>query len=87
MSRILHIDSDDVQGLSKALLEAISRNGISIGNPIREYDYPEDDEPDVDPYLGIMPRTYIRHSYGAGGCSRGHCGSDDDSYGHCGGGC
>ena len=61
MGRISHIDSDEVQGLATALMSAITKTNMSVGNPIKEYDYPEDDEPDLDPYLGILPNRHISH--------------------------
>ena len=53
MSKLLFIDSDDIEGLSEALKEALERRGVVFGH--REYDYPDEDEPDIDPYLGNMP--------------------------------
>jgi len=54
MGRMLYIDSDDINGLSEALQEALERRGINFG----EFGYPEteDEEEDIDPYLGVMPK-------------------------------
>ena len=58
MGNLLFIDSDDINGLSDALRNALERRGIVFGQGTTdEFDYPrdEDDEPDIDPYIGRMP--------------------------------
>ena len=72
MGNLLFIDSDDINGLSEALKNALERRGISFRrDTIGEFGYPtEDEEPDIDPFFG-----------GCGGWA------DEFSYGSCGGGC
>ena len=54
MGELLLIDSDDVDGLSEALREALKRKGANFGY----YDFDKDnDEDDIDPYLGTMPKA------------------------------
>lgn len=91
MSKLLFIDSDDINALSEALKGALERRGVIFkGDKYGEFDYPSDEEePDIDPYLGVMP------SYG--GCGgrgvSGSCGATDrwlfqesgGNYGGCGG--
>lgn len=61
MARMIQIDADDIDGLSAALTSALMRKGVvfNLNNPIRDYDYPEEEEeiPDVEPYFGIMPNA------------------------------
>ena len=100
MGKLLFIDSDDINGLSDALRNALERRGIVFGQGTTdEFDYPmdENDEPDIDPYIGIMPvrrvsppikddndRWLFQESGGSyGGCGGGSCGRP--SYGGCGG--
>lgn len=98
MSKLLFIDSDDIEGLSEALREALERRGVVFGRS--EYDYPdEDDEPDIDPYLGNMPPFRKKRRYAedhsnekflfqeTGGVIPGSCGGGcgyTPSYGGCG---
>lgn len=98
MGNLLFIDSDDINGLSDALKKALERRGIVFGQGTTdEFDYPmdEDDEPDIDPYIGRMPVRRVSPpikddndrwlfqesggSYGYGGCGGHVCSS-------CGGG-
>ena len=93
MSKLLFIDSDDINALSEALKDALERRGVIFkGDRYGEFDYPtsDDEEPDIDPYMGVMP------SYGGCGgsgnrsasCGYGGCGSHISScgvhYGSCG---
>jgi hypothetical protein len=92
MSKILFIDSDDIEGLSEALREALERRGVVFGHS--EYDYPDEDEPDIDPYLGNMPPFRKKRSHAedhsdekflfqeTGGVIPGSCGMR--TYGSCG---
>ena len=100
MGKLLFIDSDDINGLSDALRNALERRGIVFGQGTTdEFDYPmdEDDEPDIDPYIGRMPvrrvssptkydendRWLFQESGGSyGGCGGGSCGRP--SQGGCG---
>lgn len=95
MSKLLFIDSDDIVGLSEALRKALERRGVRfICNGRGEFDYPSDDEdePDIDPYLGVMPHRSQNHEHkqiygGCGGKTYGSCGQEvAPSYGGCGGG-
>jgi hypothetical protein len=98
MGNLLFIDSDDINGLSDALRNALERRGIVFGQGTTdEFGYPmdENDEPDIDPYIGIMPVRRVSPpikddndrwlfqesggSYGYGGCGGHVCSS-------CGGG-
>lgn len=98
MGNLLFIDSDDINGLSDALRNALERRGIKFRDYTGEFGYPTDDdeEPDIDPYLGVMPSVGrpIRHndddrwlfqesggSYGYGGCGSGGCGNRSASCG------
>jgi len=102
MGNILFIDSDDINGLSDALRNALERRGIKFRDYTGEFGYPTDDdeEPDIDPYLGVMPSVGrpIRHndddrwlfqesggSYGYGGCGSGGCGGSGNRGASCGG--
>lgn len=84
MGNLLFIDSDDINGLSDALRNALERRGIKFRDDTGEFGYPTDDdeEPDIDPYLGVMPKTphYTPSQYGG-------CGgwADEVGYGGCGG--
>ena len=100
MGKLLFIDSDDINGLSEALREALERRGVVFKKSgTGEFDYPttDDEEPDIDPYLGNMPNgsSSFLHPYGHGGCGSGGCGcrsgsacggsTYEPSYGGCGG--
>ena len=96
MGKLLFIDSDDINGLSEALINALSRRGINFGNDMTgEFDYPygDDEEPDFDPYLGITPKPTRKKTYDEddrwlfqeSGGSYGGCGGGG-YYGGCGGG-
>ena len=79
MGKLLFIDSDDINGLSEALKGALERRGVIFkGDRYGEFDYPtsDDEEPDIDPYLGVMP------SYG--GCGGGSHFDTRQSFGGCG---
>lgn len=87
MGKLLFIDSDDINGLSEALKGALERRGVIFkGDKYGEFDYPSDDEePDIDPYMGVMP------SYGGCGgsgnrsasCGSGGCGVGYNYYPRC----
>jgi hypothetical protein len=106
MGNLLFIDSDDINGLSEALKEALERRGVVFNSDqYGEFgysQYEDDDEPDIDPYLGVMPshsplkrhdendRWLFQESGGSyGGCGYGGCGhSVSNRRGGCGsGGC
>jgi hypothetical protein len=60
MGKLLFIDSDDIETLSEALQDALERRGVRFNsNGSGEFDYPstDDEEEDIDPYLGRMPFT------------------------------
>ena len=95
MGKLLFIDSDDINGLSEALRNALSRRGINFGNDTTgEFDYPhcDDEEPDFDPYLGITPKPTRKKNYDEddrwlfqeSGGSYGSCGGSGCGGGSCG---
>jgi hypothetical protein len=100
MGKLLFIDSDDVNGLSEALKGALERRGVIFkGDIYGEFGFPvsDEEEHDIDPYLGVMPhgghRDEYRPVYGSpilgscGGKTYGSCGQRvAPSYGDCGGG-
>lgn len=104
MGNLLFIDSDDIITLSDALRAALERRGV-IFNGGGTYGHPttDDEEPDIDPYLGVMPNRRHQTPSQYGGCggwadeaNYGGCGGSGNRcascgttshYGHCGGGC
>lgn len=56
MGKMLHIDTDDIQTLAVALEEALLRKSFESG---RTDDIIEE-EPDIDPFLGIFPPKHKR---------------------------
>jgi hypothetical protein len=83
MGNLLFIDSDDINGLSDALRNALERRGIKFRDNTGEFGYPtnDDEEPDIDPFFGVIPKTphYTPSQYGG-------CGgwTDEVGYGGCG---
>ena len=88
MSKLLFIDSDDINALSEALKGALERRGVIFkGDKYGEFGFPvsDEEEHDIDPYLGVMP-SYgdcgggshfdTRQSFGGCGVS-GSCGATD----------
>ena len=77
MGKLLFIDSDDINGLSMALQEALEKRGVRFTRSMDDDYY--DEEPDIDPYLGVMPRHSSYGHCGSGGCGSsigvGGCGS------------
>ena len=84
MGTLLFIDSDDIETLSEALKGALERRGINFG----AYGIGDDEEEDdIDPYLGILPHAPRKHNIGGltidnddepfpiGGCGVCHSGS------------
>ena len=66
MGKLLFIDSDDINGLSMALQEALEKRGVRFTRSMDDDYY--DEEPDIDPYLGVMPRHSSYGHCGSGGC-------------------
>lgn len=52
MGKILHIDADDIQSLAVALEGALLRKSFESG---KTGSFTDDEEPDIDPFLGIFP--------------------------------
>lgn len=102
MKKMLVIDSDDISGLSNALIKALARRGVQFRDGDFGYQDINDDEEDIDPFFGVMPNNSYTASCGhsldggcgyapvyRGGCGSGGCGiSFSSSRGGCGtGGC
>lgn len=88
MGNLLFIDSDDINGLSEALKNALERRGISFRRDTTgEFGYPTEDEeePDIEPYFGIMPRRSQPYKYDEN--DKWLFQESGGSYGSCGGGC
>jgi hypothetical protein len=82
MGNLLFIDSDDINGLSDALRNALERRGVRFRNGGFDFPTTDDEIPDIDPFYGDMPGSVhiSGGSCGGGGCGRAYV----ESYGGCG---
>ena len=65
MGKLLFIDSDDISGLSEALQNALEKRGVRFrADGSGEFDYPstDEEEPDIDPYIGAMPHAHRKNN-------------------------
>ena len=84
MGNLLFIDSDDINGLSDALRNALERRGVRFRNGGFDFPTTDDEIPDIDPFYGDMPNNV--HIGGCGSMGGFGCGRvQTESYGGCGG--
>lgn len=92
MGKLLFIDSDDINGLSEALKDALERRGVVFkNNGTVEFGKKATNDYDYDPWL-FQESGGVRYNSGScghtpsvssyGGCGGGGCGRP--SYGGCG---
>lgn len=82
MGKLLFIDSDDINGLSDALRNALERRGVRFRTGGFDFPTTDDEIPDIDPFYGNMPGNV--HISG-GSCGGGGCGGYVEHRSSCGG--
>jgi hypothetical protein len=63
MGNLLFIDSDDINGLSDALRNALERRGVRFRNGGFDFPTTDDEIPDIDPFYGNMPDRVSTNCY------------------------